>query len=578
MSIEEKINNTLIREDCGIWRLRNHRSFAYSDGSHAEHYLQSVFERDIDLSSASLDLNEYIKDWPSEYHLSNKRAQLLSGFDFDPSLKVLEVGCGCGAITRYLAENFNDVVSIEGSPVRARLAQMRTRDCDNVSIVCAPFQQLEFSEKFDLIVCVGVLEYSAMFVDEEDPYEQVVRYFHDLLSPDGRVVIAIENQFGLKYFSSSREDHLKLMFEGIEGYPVFADKVRTFGRIELERLLSAHFQNIEFYYPYPDYKIPDAVLSEEMLLSGKAGELVAGFASRDYYGPMPKLFEESLVTLELARNDLLPTFANSFVVVAGKKNLQDKPVFGQLGIMFSSGRKPQYGMQTRLLRADDGGLTVEKTLLHPDMVQDASLTAHPLAGPWIEGYSLHTRILLKCLARTSSLSDSFQSLRPWLDKLLAVRDQAALADAAIPGNFADCNLRNSFFANGEIAFIDQEWESQENRSLEVLFIRAMFYFLFETQDIKKLPRYLRIGNPRKLIRKVANLFDLSLSNADFATFCRQEGELQARVYGKSPVRARMSIRWFLGYRGSLRVARSLQTTLHRAALVLQSLRRYLRLP
>ena len=166
MEIGKKISNDLIMEDCGIWRLSDHTSFAYSDGSHAESYLQSVFERDIDLSSDSGDLNSYIKDWPSEYHLSNKRAQLLSGFDFPPELKVLEVGCGCGAVTRYLAENFDEVVSVEGSPTRARLAQMRTRGCENVSIVCAPFQQLQFTQKFDLIVCIGVLEYSPMFIEE----------------------------------------------------------------------------------------------------------------------------------------------------------------------------------------------------------------------------------------------------------------------------------------------------------------------------------------------------------------------------------------------------------------------------
>lgn len=576
MGIEEKIGNPLVREDSGIWRLSDHSSFAYSDGSHTEHYLQSVFERDIDLSSGSSDLSKYIKDWPSEYHLSNKRAQLLSGFDFDPALKVLEVGCGCGAITRHLAENFNDVVSIEGSPVRARLAQMRTRDCDNVSIVCAPFQDLEFSEKFDLIICVGVLEYSASFVDADDPYEHVVNYFSELLSPDGRVVVAIENQFGLKYFSSSREDHLKVMFEGIEGYPVFADKVRTFGRVELERLLSAYFPNVEFYYPYPDYKIPDAVLSEEMLLSAHAGELVAGFASRDYYGPMPKLFDESLATLELARNELLPTLSNSFVVIAGKAP-HDKPAFGQLGIMFSSGRMAPYRMQTRFLQEGDA-IRVEKSLLHPDAVQDTDLSAHPVAGPWIEGYSLHTRVLLKCLSRKSNLADAFEALRPWLDKLRAVRDEAALAGAALPGNYIDCIWKNSFPANGDITFIDQEWEWKARLSLEILFIRSMFFFLLETQHIKKLPRYLRVSNTRKLIRRVAGLFDLTLSNDDFASFCRQEADFHARVYGKSPTRQRLLIRWFLGHRGSLRAARSLQTVLYRAALVLQSLRRYLRLP
>lgn len=573
MGIEQKLNNTLIREDCGIWRLSDHSSFAYSDGSRSERYLQSVLERDIDLSSGSTALETYIKDWPSEYHLSTKRAQLLSGFDFDSSLKVLEVGCGCGAITRYLAEKFDDVVSIEGSPVRARLAQMRTRDCDNVSIVCAPFQQLEFTEKFDLIICVGVLEYSASFVDEDHPYQHVIRYFSDLLKPDGRVVIAIENQFGLKYFSTSREDHLKLMFEGIEGYPVYANKVRTFGRVELERLLSAHFANIQFYYPYPDYKIPDAVMSEEMLLSGDAGELISGFASRDYYGPMPKLFEESLATLELARNRLLPTFANSFVVVAGKKP-HDKSVFGQLGIMFSSGRVPPYRMQTRFLQAEEA-VRVEKTLAHPDMAQDESLTARPVSGPWIDGYSLQTRLLLKCLARTSSLAESFQALRPWLDKLIAVRDQAALPDDALPGNYIDCIWKNTFSTDGDIRFIDQEWDSREKLSLEILFIRSMYCFLMETQDIKKLPRYLNVSNTKKLIRRVASLFDIAISDADFDKFCHQEAAFQSRVYGRNSTRTRKSIRWFLIHRSSLLAARSLRKSLRRPSLSLQMLRRYI---
>jgi SAM-dependent methyltransferase len=574
MGIEAKLSNPLVREDNGIWRLQGHSSFAYSDGNHVEHYLKSVLERDIDLSSGSPDLDPYIGDWPSEYHLSYKRAQLLSGFDFDPSLKVLEVGCGCGAITRHLAENFNDVVAIEGSPVRASLARMRTRDCDNVSIVCAPFQDLEFSEKFDLIICVGVLEYSALFVDEDDPYKHVVKNFSDLLGPDGQVVVAIENQFGLKYFSSSREDHLKQMFEGIEGYPVYADKVRTFGRVELERLLEAHFPDIEFYYPYPDYKIPDAVLSEQMLLSGDAGELVAGFASRDYYGPMPQLFEESLATLELARNELLPTFANSFVVVAGKTP-QNKPVFNQLGIMFSSGRLPQYRMHTRFLQEGDS-VKVKKTLVHPDVEQDSNLTAHPTDDLWIGGYSLHTRILRKCLARTSSLADSFEGLEPWLEKLRAVRDESS--DNALPGNFIDCIWKNTFLTDGDVTFIDQEWEWKEELSLEVLFIRSMFFFLLETKDIKKRPGYLRASNKKKLIRRVAGLFDLSLSNADFADFCRQEAKFQAMVYGKNAARERMVISWFLRHSGSQRAVGSLRNVAFRAALVLQSLRRYLRLP
>jgi SAM-dependent methyltransferase len=571
--IENKISNHLVLEECGIWRLSDHTSFAYSDGSHTEHYLQCVFAKDIDLSSGSTDLETYIKDWPSEYHLSTRRAQLLAGFEFDPALKVLEVGCGCGAITRYLAENFDDVVAVEGSPARARLAQMRTRDCNNATVVCAPFQQLEFTEKFDLIVCVGVLEYSALFIDEEDPYDHVLRYFGQLLNEDGRVIIAIENQFGLKYFSSSREDHLKLMFEGIEGYPVFADKVKTFGRNELEQRLSHHFSSLEFCYPYPDYKIPDAIFSEEMLQSDRAGEMIANFSSRDYYGPVHRLFEESLATLELAKNNFLTTFANSFVVVAGKKSDED-PAFKQLGVMFSSGRREQYRMKTKF-QYNEIGIGVEKTLLHPSGdTADARLTAHPVSGLWVDGYSLHTNLLLSALQRKSTLAESFQPVRAWLKKLASLCHE----ERSLPGNYVDCIWKNTFYKDSEIIFIDQEWEWKEGLSLEFIFIRSMFFFLLETQDIKKLPRYLKESNTRKLIRKVGALLDLKLSNADFANFAKQEAEFQALVYNKKAARERLMIRWYLANRRSVGIAKSLQKAIYKANLFVQSLRRYLRLP
>lgn len=572
MGIEKKISNDLIKEDCGIWRLSDHAAFAYSDGSHAENYLQSVFERDIDLSSGSTELESYIKDWPSEYHLSKKRAQLLTGFDFDPALKVLEVGCGCGAITRHLAENFDDVVSVEGSPARARLARLRTRDCDNANIICAPFQKLEFTEKYDLIVCVGVLEYSALFIDEEDPYEHVLRIFSELLSPRGRVIIAIENQFGLKYFSSAREDHLKVMFEGIEGYPVFSDKVKTFGKVELERRLARHFDSVDFFYPYPDYKIPDAVFSEEMLQSGRAGEMIAGFASRDYYGPVPKLFDESLTTLELAKNNLLTSFANSFVVVAGK-SADEESAFQQLGIMFSSGRRQQYRMQTRFIQ-DDDNVRVEKSLLNkdPDATQSA-LIANEVSGDWVDGYSLHTRILLTALSRRSALADVFQPVKIWMDTLVPLS-----AEGRLPGSYIDCIWKNSFIEDERIVFIDQEWEWKESLSIEFMFIRSMFYFLLETENIKKLPRYLKTSNCRQLIRKVANIYELKLSNRDFEKFVEQESVFQTSVYDKNPARVRLIIRCYLSSRWSFRIVKKLQTVTYRSSLVLQSARRYLRLP
>ena len=196
------VKNDIWLNESSIWVSDEKRTISFSDGRSSERYLEKVLIEATDLSSDSYELERFIRDWPSEYHLTRKRAHLLRGFDFDKSKKVLEVGCGCGAITRFLGEIFDEVVAVEGSITRAKLARLRTKNMENVSILCAPFQDIKFKERFDIIFCIGVFEYSNVFVNASDPYEAILKYFYDILTPDGVLVLAIENQFGLKYFSS----------------------------------------------------------------------------------------------------------------------------------------------------------------------------------------------------------------------------------------------------------------------------------------------------------------------------------------------------------------------------------------
>ena len=362
MSIYDVVNNDLVQEESSVWVLKQDSEFGYSDGVESERYLESVLRGAKDLSSSSSELEKQIKDWPSEYHLTAKRAQLFAGFDFDPSLKALEVGCGCGAITRYLGETFSDVVSIEGSIRRARLASLRTKELNSVSIICAPFQEIMFTRKFDIIFCVGVYEYSASFVAGEATYDSVLSYFSNVLTPNGILVIAIENQFGLKYFNSSREDHTGAMFEGLEGYHAHGNKVKTFGKRELEDNLKRYYSSIKFYYPYPDYKLPNCVISDEFLSSGRAGELVSQIRSRDYYdyyGEVRSLWDESLVTLELSKNRMLSFFSNSLLVFAGKSEIYGAS-FNKLAVITYSQINKKFRTKTQIYSGKNGEVVVSK--------------------------------------------------------------------------------------------------------------------------------------------------------------------------------------------------------------------------
>ena len=138
LRIADRIENEIEVDNYGVWVVPGRHAFAYSDGRTSERYLEAVLSRATDLSADSYELEKWIRDWPSEYHLSRKRAHLLREFAFSRDQSAFEVGCGCGAITRFLGETFHDVVAVEGSLARARLARTLPRRCPDPACAGAP--------------------------------------------------------------------------------------------------------------------------------------------------------------------------------------------------------------------------------------------------------------------------------------------------------------------------------------------------------------------------------------------------------------------------------------------------------
>lgn len=555
MNIHDVVNNDIIQEESSVWLLKQHSEFGYSDG--AETYLESVFRGAKDLSSSSSELEKYIRDWPSEYHLTAKRAQLFSGFNFDSSLKVLEVGCGCGAITRYLGETFSDVVSIEGSIHRARVARLRTRDLKGVSIICAPFQDIKFSVKFDIIFCIGVYEYAASFVSGETPYDSVLSYFSDVLTPDGMVVIAIENQFGLKYFNSSREDHTGTMYEGLEGYHAHGNRVKTFGKDELEENLRQYFQDIKFYYPYPDYKLPSCVISCDFLSSGRAGELVSQIRSRDYRGEAHGLWDESLVSLELSKNKMLAFFSNSFLVLAGKSKIVGAS-FDNLAVMSSSQRIRDFRTQTRIYCGANGKTTVTKKLVSGDSrVTVDKLTLVESSSIWKDSYSLQTVLYGNCMSKKMKLADMFLPCRTWID-FLENASECVNGNKYLGGEYIDCIFSNIYLDSAGISIIDKEWVWKEKIKFNVVVIRAFYMFFLKIENARHRSSALKVRSLKNLIFLIADSMGVKLGNRDFTDFIKLESEFQSLVYGSGLKYNTVILKWFLFDRFSFHLSRKLK--------------------
>ena len=530
LDISEWVVNPVSTTENGVWALPDEDGFAYSDGAGPEAYVFSVVEEAQDLTTDSVELERSIIDWASEYHLSRKRSQLLKHFDFDSNGDVLEVGCGCGAITRFLGENFSTVVSIEGSANRARIARSRTRDLDNVQIVNAPFQEILFKKKFDIIFCIGVFEYSQMFVSGDSPYQKILSLFNDYLTENGVLILAIENQFGLKYFQGGKEDHTAVPYDGIEGYKRYTSKARTFGYHELKSLIGRSFSDVRFFFPYPDYKMPEGVVSEEFLRVSGVSELLGGYTARDYPGGAVRRFSERLALKELERNNQLHFFANSFIVAAAKQSLNSE-YFPQLGVHYSSSRKPEFQTVTRFVRSDSNQVSAIKERVSPVGGKSSRSVHHEEScSEWYESESIGAEVLGRSLDTGLSFEDVFAPARDWLE-FLDQQGESVNGVTWLPGSVIDCVWTNCYRRDEAVVAIDQEWVWPEKIPLKVLLIRAAYLAICEIQQIEGIRSDLAVSSRRRLISDIGAALGIELSRYDFDRFIELESSFMEGVFG-----------------------------------------------
>src|SRR5262245_39115231 len=262
--------------ELGYWTLTLMPSRAsFSDGHEVEQRLQRIVREAADVSSSSLELRDQIEDWPSLYHLSPLRSNLLRPIAHLLRGEILEVGAGCGALTRFLGEHAASVTAIEATPQRAAIAAARCRDLSNVHVVAAPFDLCPKTPSFDAVLLVGVLEYAPKFFESPvgDPIVRLLEAARAFLKPKGVLVVAIENQLGLKYFAGANEDHYGVPMTGIEDR-YSAENPITFGQQELrQRLIKTGFSVAEWLFPFPDYKLPVSILTERAVEMSRKADL-----------------------------------------------------------------------------------------------------------------------------------------------------------------------------------------------------------------------------------------------------------------------------------------------------------------
>ncbi|MDE5589285.1 MAG: class I SAM-dependent methyltransferase, partial [Acetatifactor sp.] len=322
----------------------------YSKYPGEDFYCDGVVEDellDIVRNRSAVEYGKVIEErrsWPILYHLSPLRENIVEWIPMDKSARVLEVGSGCGAITGALARKAGSVTCVDLSRKRSLINAYRHSDCDNVTIHVGNFKDIEpdLPEDFDYICLIGVFEYGQSYIGGETPFEDFLKILMPHLGADGRIVIAIENKYGLKYFAGCKEDHLGTWFSGIENY-ADGGGVRTFSRKGLEKIFrSCGVEEAHFYYPYPDYKFMTTLYSDAWL-PGK-GELSNNL--RNFDRDRMLLFDEKNAFDGILEEGLFPVFSNSITAVIGRE-------FDIRYVKYSNDRAPEYAIRTEIGGASD---------------------------------------------------------------------------------------------------------------------------------------------------------------------------------------------------------------------------------
>lgn len=433
-------------DDCGVMvRAGRDDDFQYSDGDAVEEEIGRIVGSARDLSSGSEQLAGQAHSWSMEYHLSPSRGNVLRPLSWRDT-RVLEVGAGCGALTRFLGEQGADVVAVEGSLRRARIARARCVDLPNVRVYCDTLQGFVCDVRFDVVVAVGVLEYAPVYVGGRDPVVAFLEQARGYLKPAGVLLIAIENQLGLKYFAGVAEDHTGELFFGVQDRYQEQRRYVTFGRGELTaKLQAAGFSSVEYLYPFPDYKLPTLMFTHEALTAPDlpVAEMISRAPTRDGGWPRVHLFCEAAAWEAVCRNGLAPDLSNSFLAAASDKpRLAHLLPDGWLAAKYHTGRRRGFRTVTTFVDSR-GGIRVERRLLHGDGSGGSSDLVRlrvPSDAAFVVGGSLN-RSLVRALSNPAVTSFELCALlAPWAVFLQRAVEEGAISigDARLPGGYLDC--------------------------------------------------------------------------------------------------------------------------------------------
>ena len=530
-----------------VWARPDFSGIDCNDGDETERRIAGVISNARDVSVLSTELRKHITDGASLYHLGSIRSNIMRPFENILKGDVLEIGAGCGAITRYLAECGGNILAIEARLRRAAIVRSRTRGFENVTVLANNLDLFQSDCQFDVITLIGVLEYANLFMPGEEPALTMLERVRLMLKAEGKLIIGIDNQLGLKHFAGAIEDPLGQSMVGIEGR-CRKDQSKTFGRMALKSTLEkAGFAVSEFLFPFPNYRFPVSILTEEGLSTKNFDAAAFGWQSvgRDPQLPPSCSFSLELAWSEVFKNKFAGDVANSFLVISGLSMKKHIPK-GVLAYHYNVDRIPAYCKQSTFFSNHEGNIRVKyRRLAASDAGADQTDT--PLisntwrsSDEYVSGTSLaleFVHIVTKDGWRFDEVARFVRHYLAMVEKFLksaGMEISTSSVHQGLPGDFFDVIPQNIIVGEDGIGYpIDREWKLAISFELGHLLFRSFIQLLSlvtrfgQHESGESMTRW-------QFIHRALERAGLAISEIDCVRYIKLESAILDGVTGVSP--------------------------------------------
>lgn len=457
-------------------------------------------------NNSTSDYDSIIKKddrWEVFFHLSKMRVALLNWYEFKDDAELLEIGGGFGAITGMLCEKCAHVTTTENSIFQAESIVKRHSHYDNLEVYVGDFEDIVFEKKFDYIVLIGTLETCGSGSSEKNIYANYLKKALELLKPDGKLLLAVENRYGIRYFCGAPYPHTGRAFDGINHYPL-GTKGYSFSKKELIDILSmAEIPFYKFYYPLPDYKLPQLIYSENHLPEKNVNERLIPY----YVNSNTLLAYENDLYNDLVDNNVFEFFSNSYLVECGFDTNFCSVNYAAVSI----DRGKEKGFATTIhsnivkKRAlyKEGEKSIRKLYNnmmdlknHGIKIVPHSLEKNYVVMPYMKNMTLSN--YLKEIIRTDKeqfmeifdrlydhILSSSEHVSPEKNGLCNEETRSLDWGVILRKAYLELIPLNSFYVNGEIIFFDQEFV-RDNYPAKYILFRALNYMYYFAPHAEKI--------------------------------------------------------------------------------------------